>query len=77
MTSARQSLTEAVGSLPEATNPLALSLNENPFPPLPMKNPPLKPFACKAEPSMPLPMKALTMGMYPNRLVPSRGLSSR
>jgi histidinol-phosphate aminotransferase len=35
MTSARQSLTEAVGSLPEATNPLALSLNENPFPPLP------------------------------------------
>jgi histidinol-phosphate aminotransferase len=35
MTSARQSLTDAVGSLPEATNPLALSLNENPFPPLP------------------------------------------
>jgi histidinol-phosphate aminotransferase len=35
MTSARQCLTDAVGSLPEATNPLALSLNENPFPPLP------------------------------------------
>jgi histidinol-phosphate aminotransferase len=28
-------LTEAVGALPSALNPLALSLNENPFPPLP------------------------------------------
>jgi histidinol-phosphate aminotransferase len=28
-------LTDAVGALPSALNPLALSLNENPFPPLP------------------------------------------
>jgi histidinol-phosphate aminotransferase len=28
-------LTDAVDALPEAVNPLALSLNENPFPPLP------------------------------------------
>ena len=28
-------VTDAVGALPDAVNPLALSLNENPFPPLP------------------------------------------
>ena len=31
----REHLTDAVGALPDAVNPLALSLNENPFPPLP------------------------------------------
>ena len=30
-----EDLTEAVSALPSAVNPLALSLNENPFPPLP------------------------------------------
>lgn len=35
MASPRQVLTDAVGALPESVNPLALSLNENPFPPLP------------------------------------------
>jgi histidinol-phosphate aminotransferase len=35
MTSAGQSLTDAVAALPDAVNPLALSLNENPFAPLP------------------------------------------
>jgi histidinol-phosphate aminotransferase len=30
-----QALTDAVGALPDAVNPYALSLNENPFPPLP------------------------------------------
>ena len=31
----KRELTDAVGALPDAVNPLALSLNENPFPPLP------------------------------------------
>src|SRR4029453_2387976 len=31
----KRELTEAVGALPSALDPLALSLNENPFPPLP------------------------------------------
>lgn len=35
MGSAQSELTEAVSALPSAVNPLALSLNENPFPPLP------------------------------------------
>ncbi|HEX2286534.1 MAG TPA: aminotransferase class I/II-fold pyridoxal phosphate-dependent enzyme [Mycobacterium sp.] len=35
MTSARQALTDVVAALPDAENPLALSLNESPFPPLP------------------------------------------
>src|SRR5690348_16669736 len=35
MTTLGRELTEAVGSLPSALNPVALSLNENPFPPLP------------------------------------------
>ncbi len=35
MTTAKQAVTDAVGALPTAVNPLALSLNENPFPPLP------------------------------------------
>ena len=35
MTTAKPELTEAVTALPAALNPLALSLNENPFPPLP------------------------------------------
>ncbi|KUI48663.1 aminotransferase [Mycobacterium sp. GA-1199] len=35
MTEPRRSGTEAVGALPTALNPMALSLNENPFPPLP------------------------------------------
>jgi histidinol-phosphate aminotransferase len=35
MTTARQLLPDAVSALPLAMNPLALSLNENPFPPLP------------------------------------------
>jgi histidinol-phosphate aminotransferase len=30
-----RALADAVGALPDAVNPLALSLNENPFPPLP------------------------------------------
>ena len=35
MSSPRGVLTDAVSALPCAVNPLALSLNENPFPPLP------------------------------------------
>jgi histidinol-phosphate aminotransferase len=35
MTTPKRSLTDAVGALPDAVNPFALSLNENPFPPLP------------------------------------------
>ena len=35
MATAKQALTEAVGALPNAVDPFALSLNENPFPPLP------------------------------------------
>ena len=35
MATLKRELTEAVGALPSALNPLALSLNENPFPPLP------------------------------------------
>jgi histidinol-phosphate aminotransferase len=35
MATPRRALTDAVGALPDAVNPLALSLNENPFPPLP------------------------------------------
>jgi histidinol-phosphate aminotransferase len=35
MASPNPALTDAVGALPDAVNPLALSLNENPFPPLP------------------------------------------
>ena len=35
MATLKPELTEAVGALPSALNPLALSLNENPFPPLP------------------------------------------
>jgi histidinol-phosphate aminotransferase len=35
MSSPRRELTEAVSALPSAVNPFALSLNENPFPPLP------------------------------------------
>ena len=35
MTTLKRELTDAVGALPSALNPLALSLNENPFPPLP------------------------------------------
>ena len=35
MTTPKRELTDAVGALPSALNPLALSLNENPFPPLP------------------------------------------
>ncbi len=35
MSTPRHDLTEAVSALPDAVNPLALSLNENPFPPLP------------------------------------------
>ncbi|MDT5183933.1 MAG: histidinol-phosphate aminotransferase [Mycobacterium sp.] len=35
MTTPNQALTYAVGALPDAVNPYALSLNENPFPPLP------------------------------------------
>jgi histidinol-phosphate aminotransferase len=35
MASPTRALTDAVAALPEAVNPLALSLNENPFPPLP------------------------------------------
>ncbi|HET7665816.1 MAG TPA: aminotransferase class I/II-fold pyridoxal phosphate-dependent enzyme, partial [Mycobacterium sp.] len=35
MATLKRELTDAVGALPCAVNPLALSLNENPFPPLP------------------------------------------
>ncbi len=35
MSSPRRDLTAAVSALPSAVNPFALSLNENPFPPLP------------------------------------------
>ena len=35
MTSVNRALADAVDALPEAVNPFALSLNENPFPPLP------------------------------------------
>ena len=35
MASPNRALNDAVGALPDAVNPLALSLNENPFPPLP------------------------------------------
>ena len=35
MATLKREMTEAVGALPSAVNPLALSLNENPFPPLP------------------------------------------
>lgn len=35
MTTSTYALTEAVSAQPDAVNPLALSLNENPFPPLP------------------------------------------
>jgi histidinol-phosphate aminotransferase len=35
MTTPKQALTDAVGALPQAVNPFALSLNESPFPPLP------------------------------------------
>src|SRR5258707_5881561 len=35
MATPKPELTEAVGALPSALNPFALSLNENPFPPLP------------------------------------------
>ncbi len=35
MTEATLLVTDAVGALPDAVNPFALSLNENPFPPLP------------------------------------------
>ena len=35
MSTSEGDLTEAVSALPSAVNPLALSLNENPFPPLP------------------------------------------
>src|SRR4029078_7556548 len=35
MATLNRELTEAVEALPSALNPLALSLNENPFPPLP------------------------------------------
>src|ERR1700741_2929258 len=35
MSTARDDLTEAVSALPCAVDPFALSLNENPFPPLP------------------------------------------
>ncbi len=35
MTTPKQALTDAVGALPQAMNPFALSLNESPFPPLP------------------------------------------
>ena len=35
MATPSRALTDAVGALPDAVNPLALSLNENPFPPLP------------------------------------------
>ncbi|MDT5331270.1 MAG: histidinol-phosphate aminotransferase, partial [Mycobacterium sp.] len=35
MTTPKPELTHAVAALPSALNPLALSLNENPFPPLP------------------------------------------
>jgi histidinol-phosphate aminotransferase len=35
MPTLKRELTDAVGALPSALNPLALSLNENPFPPLP------------------------------------------
>ncbi|GAC1411814.1 MAG: histidinol-phosphate transaminase [Mycobacterium sp.] len=35
MATPKRELTDAVGALPSALNPLALSLNENPFPPLP------------------------------------------
>ncbi len=35
MGTAKRSLSDAVGALPSAVDPFALSLNENPFPPLP------------------------------------------
>jgi histidinol-phosphate aminotransferase len=35
MATPKRELTDAVDALPSAVNPLALSLNENPFPPLP------------------------------------------
>jgi histidinol-phosphate aminotransferase len=35
MATAKPALTDAVGALPHAVDPFALSLNENPFPPLP------------------------------------------
>lgn len=35
ITTPRRNGPEAIGALPDATNPMALSLNENPFPPLP------------------------------------------
>lgn len=35
MTTPKQALTDAVGALPHAVDPFALSLNESPFPPLP------------------------------------------
>jgi histidinol-phosphate aminotransferase len=35
MATLKRELTDAVSALPSAVNPLALSLNENPFPPLP------------------------------------------
>jgi histidinol-phosphate aminotransferase len=35
MPTAKRALIDAVGALPHAVDPLALSLNENPFPPLP------------------------------------------
>ena len=31
----KREVTDAIAALPSAVNPLALSLNENPFPPLP------------------------------------------
>jgi histidinol-phosphate aminotransferase len=35
MATLKRKVTDAVGALPSAVNPMALSLNENPFPPLP------------------------------------------
>ena len=35
MATLKREVTDAVGALPSAVNPMALSLNENPFPPLP------------------------------------------
>ena len=35
MSAEKRALTEAVGALPNAVDPFALSLNESPFPPLP------------------------------------------
>jgi histidinol-phosphate aminotransferase len=36
MADAKRAVTDAVGALPNAVDPLALSLNESPFPPLPV-----------------------------------------